>query len=394
MNEKPLHILIIASWYKSDLEPTSGSFIEEQARMLQKRGHKVSVIHPYLKGTFLSTLKNRHTENSQQMDNGILTIRIGVSPVLPKFRKLSYLKLINETEKLMSIYISENGLPNLIHSHSLFMGGGVGLYLSKKFNIPQFHTEHTSGLIFQPKQYTKSDIQFLKNVYQHCKTVFFVSDFALKSISTSLNLPSGNFETLHNLVNNQFFEASNSQTDTPVKFLMIGNFIPVKNHDLLLKAWKIFLNVYPDSTLTIIGNGKGINRLQNLANHLEINNSIIWCKRQNRIIVKRLIDEHDVILSTSKLETFGLSVAEAISSGKPVVTTNSGGINDIVNLNNGIITDHTPNSFALGLMTIKKEYHKYNSIQIQEHAKLIFAEDVIYSRLLYFYSKTMTTWKK
>jgi glycosyltransferase involved in cell wall biosynthesis len=327
------------------------------------------------------------------MDNGILTIRIGVSPVLPKFRKLSYLKLINETEKLMSIYISENGLPNLIHSHSLFMGGGVGLYLSKKFNIPQFHTEHTSGLIFQPKQYTKSDIQFLKNVYQHCKTVFFVSDFALKSISTSLNLPSGNFETLHNLVNNQFFEASNSQTDTPVKFLMIGNFIPVKNHELLLKAWKIFLNAYPDSTLTIIGNGKGINRLQNLANHLEINNSIIWCKRQNRIIVKRLIDEHDVILSTSKLETFGLSVAEAISSGKPVVTTNSGGINDIVNLNNGIITDHTPNSFALGLMTIKKEYHKYNSIQIQEHAKLIFAEDVIYSRLLYFYSKTMTTWK-
>ncbi|HYX06493.1 MAG TPA: hypothetical protein VE912_07135, partial [Bacteroidales bacterium] len=40
-----MHILIIPSWYKTEENPVKGSFFEEQARALNKRGHKVGVLN-------------------------------------------------------------------------------------------------------------------------------------------------------------------------------------------------------------------------------------------------------------------------------------------------------------------------------------------------------------
>ena len=46
---------------------------------------------------------------------------------------------------------------------------------------------------------------------------------------------------------------------------------------------------------------------------------------------------YSLLLSTSVSETFGLSVAEAIAHGIPVVCTDSGGVRDFVNEENGIV---------------------------------------------------------
>lgn len=48
---------------------------------------------------------------------------------------------------------------------------------------------------------------------------------------------------------------------------------------------------------------------------------------------------YSLLLSTSVSETFGLSVAEAIAHGTPVVCTDSGGVRDFVNEGNGLVVD-------------------------------------------------------
>ena len=62
MGNKKYHVLICTAWYKSEINETEGSFVEEQARLLQAKGYKVSVVHPYLKGTFVGTLLDRKSE--------------------------------------------------------------------------------------------------------------------------------------------------------------------------------------------------------------------------------------------------------------------------------------------------------------------------------------------
>ena len=88
--------------------------------------------------------------------------------MFPKARNLSYSKLKQKTYKEVS---KLNIKPDIIHSHSCFMGGVVGSYLSYKFGVRQFHTEHTSGLISRPNQYTLDDVKHLKKVYSNSKKV-------------------------------------------------------------------------------------------------------------------------------------------------------------------------------------------------------------------------------
>jgi glycosyltransferase involved in cell wall biosynthesis len=87
----------------------------------------------------------------------------------------------------------------------------------------------------------------------------------------------------------------------------------------------------------------------------------------------------------SKLETFGLTVAEAISAGRPVVVTNSGGVQDIVDTSNGIITAFDLDSFANALASIKANYYKYNLKQISQDAKERFGKQTIYAKLYAHY---------
>ena len=58
--------------------------------------------------------------------------------------------------------------------------------------------------------------------------------------------------------------------------------------------------------------------------------------RSHKEVLERY-SAYSLLLSTSCSETFGLSVAEAISHGTPVVCTDSGGVRDFVEATNGII---------------------------------------------------------
>jgi len=378
-----LKILILAGWYKE----AGGipNFIEEQARMLQRNGHKVSVLHAYIKGTFIDTLKSRKTEFSVVSDEGILTSRIGVSPVLPKMRQLTYRKLIEECVHYFRSYIDEHGKPDIIHSHSMFMGGVVGFHLAKKFNIPFFHTEHTSGLVFQPSQYTLADVRLLKRVYQKSDKVFFVSDFFKRKVINQYKLKEKNIEVLHNVVEQSFFQTSNIAASVNFKYLIIGGLIPVKNHELLLKAWSILLKEYPKSKLIIAGEGPLEIELKKNASQLNIDYSLKWLSRLSREKVLDEIGVANVVLSTSKVETFGLTIAEAHAKGKPTVVTDSGGVGDSVNSINGIITEQDVASFAEGLIKIQKGYKNYNPQLISDDCYQKFSEEIIYNKLMEYY---------
>lgn len=393
MQNKQLHILIVASWYKTEANPTQGSFIEEQARMLQKHGHKVTVLHPYLKGSFLETLSQRKTSTSSFDDEGIITISIGVAPVFPKLQKLNYRKLNNVCNIQFNRYINEHGKPDIIHSHAMFMGGIVGDFLSKKHNLPHFITEHTSGLIFNPNDYTTFDRISLKQVYASSFLTFFVSKFALEEISREFNLvETKKLQVLHNIVNDHFFEqhVTNNQTNKISKFISISNLVERKNINLLIDAWQKVHSINSNCTLTIAGSGHLKSVLTQKVSDLQLEDSITFLPGLSRNDVINEILKHDALVSSSKLETFGLTVAEAISLGKPVVTTDSGGVRDIVTEFNGLICSHDHNSLANSINHLVLHSEKFEAIKIKEEAFRKFSESIIYSLLFPKYIESVS----
>lgn len=382
MSVEKLNILIVASWYPSKDNPTAGSFVHEQALMLRDFGHQVTVIHPFMLGTFASSITKRSTV-SYTKEDGIRMLRVGVAPPLPFFRAISYAYCFRWVRKAMKTFHLDPKEFAVIHSHAMFMGGVIGYMLSKKNNLPQVHTEHTSGLIFNPKQYTKIDILFIRKAYSHCHKVLFVSQFAKEHTLSNIALESiENVVVLPNIVDPSFFSFPIRPFSkvTSFKFLMIGNFIPIKNHQLLLEAFRLVQKEFPTVGLSIAGNGPLELELRGLCESLKLEN-VCWLPRLNRAEVKEQMATHQVILSTSNVETFGLTIAEAQAMGKPVVVTDSGGVRDIVTQETGIVTDGSSEAFAKGMLQLIQSYDTYDAETIRQSAKRRFSSEVIIEQL-------------
>lgn len=89
MKNKP-SILIVSSWYPSIEQPTNGSFVHEQVKMLQKNGHEVIVLKPNLNGTFKDTLKGQFSTTQVYIFENVKVLEVGINVLLPKMKAFFY----------------------------------------------------------------------------------------------------------------------------------------------------------------------------------------------------------------------------------------------------------------------------------------------------------------
>ncbi len=380
MKNKP-SILIVSSWYPSPNNPTNGSFVHEQAKMLQYFGHNVVVVSPQLNGSFKDTLKGKIIKDEVYNFDGIPVYKIGVNIYAPFLKKLYYSVLVKKTIKK----IKKNNLTfDIIHSHALLSAGVVAPKIAKKFNKNLFHTEHTSGLVFYPKQFSSTDLKAIIDITTTAKKVFFVSQFAKEHSFGFKNQPQDKIVVLHNIVSNFFFDYPIAERKKQI--VVIGDFIQRKNYSFIIAVWKFLrinhLEVIKDYQLNIIGNGFDCDAFNELTNGLE---GIIINKRLNRGQIIENIAQSSILLSASKLETFGLTIAESLALGVPVVVTNSGGPTDIVSSGDGFIVEiDNVDEFSNKIIEIING-NCDNSIDIRNRCRSKFSEEVIYEKLLQYY---------
>ena len=285
MNKHSLDILLIASWYPSKENPIAGSFVQEQAHMLRDFGHHVTVIHPFMLGTFVNAMTKR-SYNSFSEEDGIRVLRVGVAPPLPFFRAISYAYCFQHVRNAMKTHGLMVKEFTIIHSHAAFMGGYIAMKFTQYDGIPFLHTEHASALHFNPEQYTSTDKRVLGKIYSNARNVLFVSRYSLNSTLKNLRLTdSVRYTVLPNVIDNSFFEEPINRNSIPTNFLMVGDFLPVKNHELLFQAWITVQDKYPTLNLTLIGDG--MNKIELIKRFPSLNFDLVtMLPRLNRAHVR------------------------------------------------------------------------------------------------------------
>jgi len=109
---------------------------------------------------------------------------------------------------------------------------------------------------------------------------------------------------------------------------MVARLEPVKNHAMFLEAAKAVAAICPEAVFMIVGSGSLEKELKMLAKEYEIGDKVIftgYIEDVNDIV--NLIDIH---VLTSEKEALSISLIEAMSIGKPVVATDSGGPAEVV----------------------------------------------------------------
>ncbi len=112
-------------------------------------------------------------------------------------------------------------------------------------------------------------------------------------------------------------------------FLANRNFEVHYGVDRVLRAFKIIQERLPEATLEVVGDGSQRRALETLAHELGLRNTTFRGRVDPNLIFD-FYDAADIYLNASEIDNQPLSILEAFACGLPIVTTDAGGIPDMV----------------------------------------------------------------
>jgi glycosyltransferase involved in cell wall biosynthesis len=112
--------------------------------------------------------------------------------------------------------------------------------------------------------------------------------------------------------------------------IYVGRLAPVKNHQLLLKAFRLALASMPGLQLWIVGDGTERKAMENLASELEIARQVKFWGQQ--LDVAPFFSAADAFIMSSKSEGLPVSLLQAFSLGLPAIVPDVGGMAEVVRL--------------------------------------------------------------
>lgn len=111
---------------------------------------------------------------------------------------------------------------------------------------------------------------------------------------------------------------------------IVGRLAHQKGHTYLLNAMVTVVNEFPDAVLVILGDGPDREKLEELAKQLGIESNLRWLGSVDQEFVFRMFAVIDIFVMPSLYEGFGLTAAEAMAAGLPVVGSRVDGLAEVV----------------------------------------------------------------
>ncbi len=387
MDDKKLHILIIPSWYPKYEGDVGGSFFREQAIALKSKGFNIGVIFPQIR-----SIKNAFSDFNgvkKELDEEIATYRCGFINLTPRLTRIIQKKWLKVGEKLFELYIKENGIPDILHAHSLFNGGLLANALSAKYKIPFVITEHSTA--FSRGLLTKKQMNDAQLVVNNASSCIAVSEEFRGLLNQSFNTYKWNY--IPNIVNDNFFRVNfneNSENNKKFRFINVCFLEKKKNVDLLIRAFYFLSKKVINIELEIGGDGPQLSHLMNLVNELNLNEKVHFYGKLSRTEVMEKVSKANAFVLSSEYETFGVVLIEALALGKPVIATKCGGPETIVTSDVGYLVEkNSLQALVEGMFLLYSNYNDYIAEDIRGYCRKEFSEETVVTKLYDIYNSVI-----
>lgn len=328
--------------------------IDALVRELRSRGHSVHVFttsYPGHTDEDPNTHRFRSIRTPWTMDYPLAVPPF--YPMLREFRKQEF---------------------DLIHTHTPFTVGFVGLRWAESHEVPIVSTYHTNYdkyayyMPLTPKRYLRYKIAKHLNFYyssvQHVVTPSEASRRWLlrHSVKTPISvIPTG-------VPAPKMIDRSDARSALGILpeqriVLYAGRIAKEKNIGVLLSAMQAAFKRDPDLFLMVVGDGPAREEYSLLARKLGIGDRVKFVGFVPRSDVDAYYAAADLFAFSSMTETQGLVVVEAMSYGLPALVVQGGGAGEAVrDGENGYLVRNDPNEFA-------------------EQVLNVLSDDVLYSKL-------------
>lgn len=215
---------------------------------------------------------------------------------------------------------------------------------------------------------------FSKIVYKLSSGNYVVSSFQKEEIETKLKIKVDGI--IPNPIFKHHFKIENKINN---RVIFVGTITDRKDPILILETAKL-LN---DIEFIFIGrnfNDSYFKKFIQIANSL---NNVKYLGALNNDKVLEEISKSDFLISTSKYETFGIVIVEALSLGKPVIWTDSGGPRDFLNEKNSIfVKERSPINLKIAILSgyekLKSGY--FNPYKISEEIYNFCSDERVFQK--------------
>lgn len=329
---RDLHVLTLTPFYPSIEDPTNGCFVSEPVDWLAKVGVRNTVF----------AVQPVYRKRQRASDSGVAAewLRYFSLPGgfgLPTAGAFVFARIVARVREL------HRSQPiHLIHAHAPLPCGHAAMLLSAELGLPYvvsvhgldaFSTEQVGG---RAGEWCR---RISQRVYRGSRRVICVSERVREQVLEGTG-PGCRTSVVYNGVDTELFSPGSEPASGGLMLLSVGNLIPIKGHEALIRAFASLAADFPDLTLDIIGRGPEQSRLQELTRKLGIDNRVRFLGVQSRQQVAAAMRRCTVFVLPSRYEGLGCVYLEAMSTGKPVIGCRGQGIAEIV--------QHGSNGFLVG----------------------------------------------
>lgn len=202
-----------------------------------------------------------------------------------------------------------------------------------------------------------SNVEEEHKAYLNFDEVITVSESVAEGMRKKFGLK--NITTIYNILDCSIQKKAQSkikyQPTHKLNLISVGRLEPVKGYDVLIEALSCLVNHHGlDISLCLVGDGSSRSYLEKMVKDYNLQNYVFFAGEQANPYP--FIAVSDVYVCSSKQEGFNIAILEAMSLGKPVVTTNSVGPREILADGDfGLLIENDLESLIEAIYSISKD---------------------------------------
>lgn len=277
-------------------------------------------------------------EIDRTVEVGILTDRIYFKTIRPLWWTNIYIRIVLFCYFIKMIII-ERFYPDIIHVH-FHQAGLIAELFCRIFRIKMVVTEHWSAFVGWPEL---PAVRFTKaaGVFQYARWIFTVSHNLKNGIEERCKIDLfGKTSVIPNSVDTIIFHSrapqNNSFSKKRKNILVVARLAEEKDLPVLFEALNHLQRANKRFFCEIIGSGDP-KQYKNQIYTLGLQDKVRFLGPKPKSEIAERMRSSDALVISSFIENSPCVIGEALCTGLPVVSTNVGGISELLDETNGIL---------------------------------------------------------
>jgi glycosyltransferase involved in cell wall biosynthesis len=214
---------------------------------------------------------------------------------------------------------------DVIHGHGA-KGGAYARLAMPGHRLVRAYTPHGGSLLLSHRNWSGRMYLTLERILLMRPALYlFESAYSGRIFREKIGKPNGIVRVIHNGVSKAEFEPVTAAPDA-TDLVFIGEFRPVKGIDVLIDAVASLHEAGRPVTATLVGSGPDESALKAQVARLSLDNAIRF---RSAMPARTALTLGNIMVIPSRAESLPYVVLEAAAAGKPLITTDVGGIPEI-----------------------------------------------------------------